>query len=122
MKKLFRDLNVKSNCQRLVALFIVIILVSSGMAALISSDFGRTKIEAVHLDVRGGVLEGDLYYPAGVSDKDSLPAVIVMHGGAVNKGVMKGFGEELSRRGFVVFNVNAYGVGLSEQPPGDEAG
>lgn len=122
MKKLFRDLNVKSNCQRLVALFIVIILVSSGMAALISSDFGRTKIEAVHLDVRGGVLEGDLYYPAGVSDKDSLPAVIVMHGGAVNKGVMKGFAEELSRRGFVVFNVNAYGVGLSEQPPGDEAG
>ena len=72
------------------------------------------------IDARGAKLEGDLYYPAGVSDEDKLPAVIVVHGGGVNKGNYKSIAEELARREFVVFNINAYGTSGSEMPPYDE--
>lgn len=122
MKEKTFTLQTLDGCRRLLALFLIIILLSSCFANLISSDFGKVKVSHLKLDARGAELDGDLYVPAGTSDSDSLPAVITVHGGGVVKGVMKHFAEELSRRGFVVFNINAYGQGLSEQPKSDDAG
>ena len=116
------SLKTLDGCKRVLALLLVIIFATSFMAALISSDFGKVKISHLKFDVRGAEIDADLYVPAGTSDADSLPAVITVHGGGVVKGVMKHFAEELSRRGFVVLNVNAYGQGLSEQPKSDDAG
>lgn len=111
-----------SGYSRIMAVCLVMILICSLFACLIESDFGRVKIAKVSFDSRGGVLTGDLYTPIDVSDKDSLPCVILSHGGGCTNGVMKGFAQELARRGIVVLNVNAYGAGLSEQPRYDDSG
>lgn len=120
MKKL--TLKTKEGCWRLLAIFLIIILLSSFAARLVSSDGGNVKISRVTFDSRGATMTADLYYPRGTTDKDSLPAVIVTHGAGVTRGVVQGIAEELARRGFVVMNVDAYGAGLSEQPLYDEGG
>lgn len=122
MKEKFFSLRTRQGCRRLFACLLVFILVCSFFAALIASDFGRVKHSRVTIDARGAVFEGDLYIPAGTSDEDSLPAVSIAHGRGVGRGTFKSFAEELARRGFVVLNVDAYGVGLSEQPVNDESG
>lgn len=103
-----------------LAVCLALILVCSFAAQLISSQGGKIKIEQIQIDSRGAMLSADLYYPAGVSDTDSLPAIVVAHGAGVTKGNMRGIAEELARRQFVVLNVNGYGTGLSEMPPNDE--
>jgi len=68
-----------------MALFIAIVVLAGFFAALISSDGGKIKIEGIMIDARGAELSGDLYYPAGTTDMDSYPAVIVVPGAGVIK-------------------------------------
>lgn len=117
-------LNLKSakGARYLLFLLVAAILVSSFAAALVSSNGGNVKISHLKIDARGAELDMDLYVPAGVSDSDSLPCVLIAHGRGAIKNMYRGVAEELARRGFVVLNVNAYGMGLSEQPVSDDGG
>ena len=119
MKEKF-SLNTLGGCKRWIAIFMAVILCASFLAAAVSSSFGATKIETIRIDSRGAELVGDLYYPAGTSDEDCLPAIVVSHGAGVSKNNYRSFAEELAHRGYVVFNVNGYGTGLSEFPKHDE--
>lgn len=121
-KNRFFTLGTQKGCQRLLALFLCGVLLFSFCAALISSNFGSVKISSLTIDARGAELDIDLYIPAGTSDSDSLPCLILGHGRGATKNVLRGIAEELSRRGYVVLNVNAYGMGLSEQPINDDGG
>lgn len=112
----------REGCMKVIAVLLAVILLSSFCAALISSDFASVKISHLKIDARGAELDLDLYAPAGVSDSDRLPCVVLAHGRGATKNVVRGVAEELSRRGFVVLNVNSYGMGLSEQPIRDEGG
>lgn len=114
------SLSDKKFCKKLVAICIAVILVASFFAQMVSTDGGKIKVETIRIDARGAELVGDLYYPAGTSDRDSLPAIVVTHGAGVTKNNYRSFAEELSRRKFVVFCVNGYGTGLSEFPKYDE--
>ena len=118
----FFTLRSKKGCARLFVLFLCLVIVCSFFARMVSTSGGTVKISRVTIDSRGAIIDGELYYPVGTSDEDSLPAIITAHGGGVEKGVMRGTAEELARRGFVVLNVNAYGVATSEQPVNDEGG
>ncbi len=124
MKKFFSQftLSTKEGCLRLLALFLCVILATNFLAMLLSTDNGKIKIEKIIIDARGSELEGLLYYPVGTTDKDSLPAIIVAHGGGNIMYSYRGISEELAKRGFVVFNVNTYGAGNSGMPQYDEAG
>ena len=118
----FFDLSTAIGCKRLFLVLFAAVLVFSFCAQLISSNGGKVKIETVAFDYRGAIISGELYYPAGTSDRDKLPCVILSHGGAINHTCMRGFAEELARRGYVVINMSAYGAGISEQPPYDDGG
>jgi hypothetical protein len=120
MKKL--TLKTKEGCCRLIAIFIIIILVSGLIARAFQNDFGKIKVEQVTFDSRGALINAELYYPVGTNDTDSLPGIVVAHGGGCTLGVMKNIASELARRGFVVLNATAFGTGLSEQPDYDEGG
>lgn len=115
------SLKTREGCMRLLAICLCGVLLFSFFAALVSSNFGKTKISHLKVDVRGAELDMDLYIPAGTSDSDNLPCVVLAHGRGATKNVMRGIAEELSRRKYVVINVNAYGMGLSEQPVSDDA-
>lgn len=121
-KTKFLTLKTREGCKRIMALLIAIIVMSGFFAALISSDGGKIKIESIIIDARGAELSGDLYYPAGTTDRDSYPAVILAPGAGVIKENMRIFAEELARRGYVVLNLNPYGSGLSETPVYNENG
>ena len=120
MKKLF-TLKTRVGCVRFLILCLCVIFIFSFIAQYISSDGASIKIEEISIDARGATLSGDLYYPAGVTDRDSLPAVVFAHGAGVTKDNYRGIVEELARRGFVVFNINGYGTGYSEMPVYDES-
>lgn len=116
------SLKTTTGALRLLALLLCGVFLFSFLAAVISSDFGQVKVSKLKIDSRGAELDIDQYIPAGTSDADKLPCVILAHGRGATKNVMRGFAEELSRRGFIVLNVNAYGMGLSEQPVSDDGG
>lgn len=115
-------LKTKQGCNRLLAIFIAIILISSFFAQLVQTDGGTVKVESITIDARGAELNAELYYPVGTIGDDKMPAVIVNHGGGCIYGTMKNLAEEIARRGFVVLNVSAYGSGMSAQPDYDDAG
>lgn len=116
------SLKTKSGCFRTLSVCIIVILLSGFIAHLMSTDMGSVKITRLTLDVRGASVDADLYYPAGTSSADKLPAVIIAHGGGVAKGVTQGLAEEYARRGYVVLNSSAFGAGISEQPVIDDFG
>ena len=116
------SLSEAGGCKRAIGLFLVLLLLFSIAGRLVSSDCGNVKITRVTFDSRGATISADLYYPSGLIDTDSLPAVLLCHGGGVDKGVMRGMAIELSRRGYVVLSANAYGSGLSELPRSDDGG
>ena len=116
------SLKTKTGRIKLLWLLLLIIFVSSLFGQLFQTDFGRVKVEQITTDFRGAELSGELYYPVGTSSNDKLPGVVVTHGGGCAYGVTKGIASELARRGFVVFNMSAYGSGLSTWPRYDENG
>ena len=120
MKKL--TLKTKEGCWRLLIIFLALIVLFSCAARLVSSDAGKIKVSRVTFDSRGATVTADLFYPAGTTDEDKLPAVMVGHGAGVTRGIMKGIAEEIARRGYVVLNVDAYGYGMSEMPVNDDSG
>ena len=115
-KEGFLSLQTREGCKRWLAILIAIVLVLSCFAQLLSSNGNRIKIESVSFDMRGAEITGDLYYPAGVTDEEKYPAVILAPGAGVVKENLRGLAEELARRNYVVLNVNPYGNGLSETP------
>ena len=117
-----KEMDKKKTYGRVLAILMIVLLLSSMAAHIVSTSGGRIKVERVTIDARGASMDGELYYPHGTSDRSGLPAVVVTHGAGVNSGNMKDFATELARRGFVVLNVSAYGAGLSEYPLYDEVG
>jgi len=112
----YLSLQTREGCKRWLAILMAVILTASFIAQLISSQGGSIKVENITIDARGAEMNGDLYYPAGTTDEDKYPAVILAPGAGVVKENMRGLAEELARRNYVVFNVNPYGNGLSETP------
>lgn len=120
MEKIIKEkkltLDTAAGCRKLLVISIVIILLFSCLARVISSDFGTVKITRIAIDARGATIDAELYYPYGTKGDDSLPGIIVTHGIGCTLGVTKGIAQELARRGFVVMNVSGYGTGGSEYP------
>ncbi len=116
------SLKTAQGCRRILFLLVALILVLSFVGSLISSNGGKIKVSSLTIDSRGAEIRIDQYVPAGISDSDKLPCILLAHGRGTNRGALKGVAEELARRGFVVLNVDSYGQGMSEQPISDDAG
>lgn len=122
MKSTKFSLKTVDGCKRLLFLFIALILIFGFIGSIISSNGGEIKASTLMIDSRGAEMRIDQYVPAGVSDSDKLPCILLAHGRGTNRLALKGVAEEFARRGFVVLNVDSYGQGMSEQPISDDAG
>ncbi|NLL35557.1 MAG: hypothetical protein GX257_09700 [Clostridiales bacterium] len=122
MKSAKYSLKTVDGCRRLLILFLILIMLFGFLGAIISSNGGKVKISTLTIDSRGAEIRIDQYVPAGVSDGDKLPCIMLAHGRGTNRGAMKGIAEEFAKRGYVVLNVDSYGQGMSEQPISDETG
>ncbi|MBS6864320.1 MAG: dienelactone hydrolase family protein [Ruthenibacterium sp.] len=110
------SLDTAIGCKRVLAVLVSVAILLSFFAQLISTDMGRIKVEKIKIDARGATLEGELYYPVGTTDEDSYPAVVIVPGAGNINYQLRSFAEELAKRNYVVFNINAYGSGASETP------
>ena len=79
------SLQTRDGCKRWLAILFALVMVLSCIAQLLSSSGNRVKVESVTFDMRGAEINGDLYYPAGVTDEQKYPAVILAPGAGVVK-------------------------------------
>lgn len=90
----------------------ILIVLGSIFALAGDTSFGEVTAKRIVLDSDGGAtVSGTLYVPKGVTAQNPAPAVYVEHGGSNTRESMVNYAIELSRRGFVVFNVESWGNG-----------
>lgn len=122
MKKGKFNLLTPENAWRVLGVFIVLTLIFSAIAGLTITRGNKVIIKNITLDVRGAALNFEQYEPRNVDSEDSLPAIILFHGGSESLAASNMVAWELAKRGFVVLNASMYGCGLSEQPAITEDG
>jgi len=101
---------------RMLAVFVALILLFSFFANLIISQGYKISVSNITYEVRGAELSMELYKPTDVDSTDSLPCMIIAHGGSESLPATSLICWEFAKRGFVVLAVNAYSAALSGQP------
>jgi hypothetical protein len=101
---------------RMLAVFVVLMLLFSLFANLVTSKGFKIDVSDITYEVRGRELSMELYKPMEVSSNDSLPCMIIAHGGSESLSATSMLSWEFAKRGFVVLSVSMYSSGLSEQP------
>ena len=123
MKKLFQSQPfIVLICLSLVVLLICGLSISSMLSA-----GGAYKVKEVRIQMDGYDLEGTLFIPKAALTKDGTlsshstganvskaPALVAQGGGSANRYIMYPHVIELVKRGFVVFAIDAYTHGMSE--------
>jgi hypothetical protein len=105
-------------------LFIALILIVLGslLAHLINTDGGNVKVRDVRfMGTNGTLMSALLYVPKGVTAKTPAPGVLCIHGYFNSREQQASFAIELSRRGFVVLDLDESGHGYSDPPLGANA-
>lgn len=97
-----------------LCLALILCLISGIGAGLIKSDCGRVTITDVVLETDSGRFTGTLLIPDNATAATPAPAVVTSHGYLNNREMQDLNYVELSRRGFVVFAMDAYGHGDSQ--------
>lgn len=109
----------KKTIRILLAVSLCMVLLGSIVGGLVNTSFGTVSVQKVSwVTDDGAKLSALLYIPKGASADNPLPAVVSCHGWN-NTAEVQGMNcIELSRRGYVVIAVDAYGHGNSTFPVG----
>ena len=91
---------------RAVALLLALVSATAGVIGLATADRGVVRRSAV---VAG--LPVEVVRPAGAPGR--LPGIVVAHGLAASRQIMRGFGDTLARRGYTVELVDLTGHGAN---------
>lgn len=98
---------MSKSAKRVFCIALVLILVSCIFASLIQTDFGKVQITTVNIVTdSGSTLCGHLYRPKDATAENPLPGIVTCHGNYNNKEMQDVNAIELSRRGYVVLNVD----------------
>jgi len=85
-------------------------------SGLIQTSFGRVEMTDITIRTEVGILTGYLLKPHDVTAGNPAPAIVTSHGYLNNREMQDLNWVELSRRGYVVFAMNAYSHGDSSVP------
>ncbi len=93
---------------------IIFVALAALGARMIETDFGKLDVSVVRIaDPSGVTLVGKLYRPQNLTEADSLPAVLILHGFQNDKETLQPQALELARRGFVTLALDQFGHGSS---------
>ncbi len=106
----------KKKTLHFILIALLLCLVSMTFSGLIQNNFGKVKIVDVTLQTDSGTLTGYLLIPQTATAATPAPAVVTSHGYLNNRQMQDITYVELSRRGFVVFAMDAYKHGNSSVP------
>lgn len=101
-----------------LALSLIMMLVSGGVAALVQTGAGTIAVKDVRWETPSGLmLSALLFKPAGATADNPAPAIVVAHGWWNNREMQDANYVELARRGYVVLSIDMYGHGNSDYLP-----
>ena len=115
-------LSTTAGSWRLFVLFLALIIAFSACANVIQTNGYKYNCKTITLDTRGGELSIEQYEPRNISSDQSVPCMILLHGGSESLSANSMVAWEFAKRGFVVLNVSMYSCGLSEQPAVNDDG
>ena len=102
----------------ITAIICIIGIIGSGV---LQTGGGSTTIENVNYLTQSGYQQGlDIYIPKNATAETPAATIFVQHGGNNNKEEMQHYCIELARRGYVVVDVDMYGMGESAVLPDSE--
>jgi pimeloyl-ACP methyl ester carboxylesterase len=96
-----------------LAIALALCLIGAWVAGMIQNSFGRVSITDVVIETDTGGFTGYLLKPKTASASHPAPAIVTSHGYLNNREMQDINYVELSRRGYVVFAMDAYGHGDS---------
>ena len=100
----------------LLVISIVLVLISMLVAGAVQTSFGRADVREISIVTKVGTLTGYLLVPNTATIDTPAPAIVTSHGYLNNREMQDINYVELSRRGYVVFAMNAYKHGDSSVP------
>ena len=101
-----------------LCLALVLCLVGGLVAGLVQTSFGRVTVTDVVIQTDSGRFTGYLLVPENATADTPAPAIVTSHGYLNHREMQDLNYVELSRRGFVVFAMDAYGHGDSQVAQG----
>ena len=107
---------ISTKSKKIIIVALLLCLTSMLFSGLIQNNFGKAKIVDITLETSNGTLTGYLLIPKNASPSNPAPAVITSHGYLNNREMQDITYVELSRRGYVVFAMDAYKHGHSSVP------
>lgn len=111
---------------RLLCIALVLILVGSILASAFNTSFFSVKVSEIEFQTERGTLNALLYMPKGAGADDPRPVVITTHGYLNTKEMQDAPAIEMSRRGYIVLDLDMYDHGDSrwaaDIPVGDQFG
>ncbi|MBQ8994610.1 MAG: alpha/beta fold hydrolase [Oscillospiraceae bacterium] len=99
--------------KRWLVLALLMIFVGAGIAGFVQTSFGYVRLVDVTLETDTGTFTGYLMIPQNATAATPAPAIVTSHGYLNNREMQDLNYVELSRRGFVVFAMDAYSHGDS---------
>jgi len=100
----------------LLVISFVLVLISTLVSGAVQTSFGSVDVREISLVTEVGTLTGYLLVPDTATSDNPAPAVVTSHGYLNNREMQDINYIELSRRGYVVFAMNAYKHGDSSVP------
>ena len=107
---------MKNQYKTLLSLSLVFIFISILVSGAIQTSFGKVVVNEISIVTKVGTLTGYLFVPKSATEEHPAPAIVTSHGYLNNREMQDINYVELSRRGYVVFAMNAYKHGDSTVP------
>ena len=105
----------RMKARRGLVIALVLCLLSMVAQNLLQTNFGKVDIQQITTVTEHGYKHtATLYVPKNATPETPAPAILMAHGSWKAREVMNGYALELSRRGYVVYNYDQYGMGDSE--------
>lgn len=98
---------------RLLCIALALILVGSFFAMMFNTSFFSVKVTEIEFQTERGTLNALLYMPKGAGADDPRPVVITTHGYLNAKEMQDAPAIEMSRRGYIVLDLDMYDHGDS---------
>ena len=110
-------MNSKNRNTALLVLFMCLagVVAAEIIAHAAMTGFGKVDVSNVWIENSNGLMiRGKLFVPESASAENPAPGVVYLHGYQNNRETSDPYAIELSRRGFVVLNLDTLGRGNSD--------
>ena len=107
---------MKKQSKKLLVISLVLVFISMLVSGAVQTNFGKVDVKEISIVTKVGTLTGYLLVPNSATVDNPAPAIVTSHGYLNNREMQDINYVELSRRGYVVFAMNAYNHGDSSAP------